>query len=179
MWSLPPISVTADSTWKTWPHPVAGRGCTGGWQYAKISPHGITERKRMVTSCSWSVLLSYKLICLWAFRAPLRGICPWIMWFCYLMMNYKSQACEWTLNISFRAFLKNFPFFEFLFLFITPNSAKKYTRNTNFSIFPLGACSKIPKPKQCTPGKTLPSWCQHRNLFAPKHKILMAGLKVC
>ena len=110
---------------------------------------------------------------------PLRGICPWIMWFCYLMMNYKSQACEWTLNISFRAFLKNFPFFEFLYLFITPNSAKKYTRNTNFSIFPLGACSKIPKPKQCTPGKTLPSWCQHRNLFAPKHKILMAGLKVC
>ena len=91
-------------------------------------------------------------------------------------MNYKSQACEWTLNISFRAFLKNFPFFEFLYLFITPNSAKKYTRNTNFSIFPLGACSKIPKPKQCTPGKTLPSWCQHRNLFAPKHKILMAGL---
>ena len=90
-----------------------------------------------------------------------------------------SQACEWTLNISFRAFLKKFPFFEFLYLFITPNSAKKYTRNTNFSIFPLGACSKIPKPKQCTPGKTLPSWCQHRNLFAPKHKILMAGLKVC
>ena len=68
--------VTADSTWKTWPQPVAATGCPGGWQYAKISPHGITERKRMAASCSWSVLLSYKPICMWAFRAPLRvGLC--------------------------------------------------------------------------------------------------------
>ena len=25
-----------------------------------------------------------------------RGICPWIMWFCYQMLNYRSQVCEWT-----------------------------------------------------------------------------------
>ena len=26
---------------------AAASGCPGGWQYAQISPHGITERKRM------------------------------------------------------------------------------------------------------------------------------------
>ena len=62
-WSLPP-------NWKTWPQPVAFRGWAGWWQYTKISPHGITERKRS----SWSVLFSYKLICMWAFRAPLRNV---------------------------------------------------------------------------------------------------------
>ena len=50
---------------------AAASGWAGWWQYAKISPHGITERKR-AASCSWSVLLSYKLICVWAFSAPLR-----------------------------------------------------------------------------------------------------------
>ena len=62
-WSLPP-------NWKTWPQPVASRGWAGWWQYAKISPHGIIERKRS----SWSVLFSYKLICMWAFRAPLKNV---------------------------------------------------------------------------------------------------------
>ena len=65
-------SVTADSTWKTWPQPVAARVWAGWWHYAKVSPHGITERKRRAASCSWSVFLSYKLICMWAFRAPLK-----------------------------------------------------------------------------------------------------------
>ena len=66
-WSLPP-------NWKTWPQPVAARGWAGLWQYAKISPHGITGRKRRAASCSWSVLLSYKLIWMWAFRAPLKNV---------------------------------------------------------------------------------------------------------
>ena len=66
-WSLPP-------NWKTWPKPVAARGWAGWWQYAKISPHGITERTRRAASCSWSVLLSYQLICMWAFRAPLKNV---------------------------------------------------------------------------------------------------------
>ena len=59
-WSLPP-------NWKTW-------GWAEWWQYAKISPHGITERKRRAASCSWSVLLSYKLICMWAFRASFKNV---------------------------------------------------------------------------------------------------------
>ena len=79
---------------------------------------------------------------------PLRGICSWIMWFCYLMMNYKSQACEWTLNISLEHLKKKFNFLELLYLFIIPNSAKKYIRNTNYSIFSLEKCSKTPKPGQ-------------------------------
>ena len=66
-WSLPP-------NWKTWPQPVAARGWAGWWQYAKISPHGITERKRRAASCSWSGLLSYKLICMWALRGPLKNV---------------------------------------------------------------------------------------------------------
>ena len=68
-WSLPP-------NWKTWPQPVAARGWAGWWQYAKISPHGITERTRRAASCSWSLLLSYELICMWAFKkcAPGAGI---------------------------------------------------------------------------------------------------------
>ena len=50
---------------------AATRGWAGWWQYAKFSPHGITERKRRTASYSWSVLLSYKLICMWAFSSPL------------------------------------------------------------------------------------------------------------
>ena len=50
---------------------AAARGWAGWWKYAKISPHGITERKRRAASCSWSVILPYKLICMWGFRAPL------------------------------------------------------------------------------------------------------------
>ena len=68
-WSLPP-------NWKTWLQPVAARGWAGWWQYAKNSPHGITKRKRRAASCSWSVLLSYKLICMWAFRAQFQKMCP-------------------------------------------------------------------------------------------------------
>ena len=37
--------VTADSTGKTWPQPVAATGCPGGWQYAKISRHGSLREK--------------------------------------------------------------------------------------------------------------------------------------
>ena len=68
-WSLPP-------NWKTWPQPVAARGWAGWRQYAKISPHGITERTRRAASCSWNILLSYELICMWAFEkcAPGAGI---------------------------------------------------------------------------------------------------------
>ena len=54
--------------WKTWP-PGAGQDDDN---MQKSPPHGITERKRRAASCSWSVLLSYKLIYMWAFRAPLK-----------------------------------------------------------------------------------------------------------
>ena len=50
---------------------LLGAGQVAWWQYAKFSSHGITERKR-TASYSWSVLLSYKLICMWAFGSPLR-----------------------------------------------------------------------------------------------------------
>ena len=66
--------VTADSSWRTWLLPGAARGWEGWWQYAKFSPHGLTERKKRTISYSWSVLLSYKLICMWAFSSPLRFI---------------------------------------------------------------------------------------------------------
>ena len=56
---------------------AATRGWAGWWQYAKFSPQGITERKRGTASYSWSVLLSYKLICMWAFSSPLRNCHRW------------------------------------------------------------------------------------------------------
>ena len=62
--------VTADSNWRTWLLAGATRGWAGWWQYAKFSPNGITEIKRRTASYSWSVLLSYKLICMWAFSSP-------------------------------------------------------------------------------------------------------------
>ena len=61
---------TADSNWRTW---LLLRGWAGWWQYAKFSPHWITERKRRTSSYSWSVLLSNKLICMWAFSSPLKN----------------------------------------------------------------------------------------------------------
>ena len=64
--------VTADSSYRTWLLPGAARGWAGWWQYAKFSPHGITERKRRTASYSLSVLLSYKPMCMWAFRSPLN-----------------------------------------------------------------------------------------------------------
>ena len=63
--------VTVDSNWRTWLLAGAARAWAGSWQYAKFSPHRITERKRRTASYSWSVLLSYKLICMWAFSSPL------------------------------------------------------------------------------------------------------------
>ena len=63
--------VTVDSNWRTWLLAEATRAWAGWWQYAKFSPHGITERKRRTASYSWSVLLSYKLLCMWAFSSPL------------------------------------------------------------------------------------------------------------
>ena len=83
--------VTADNSWRTWLLPGAAIGWASWWQYAKFSPHGITERKRRAASCSWSVLLSYKLICMWAFRAPL------------ILMAAKSGLA----NSSFRICHKN------------------------------------------------------------------------
>ena len=41
---------------------MAARGWAGWWQYAKFSPHGITEKKRRTASYFGCVLLSYKLI---------------------------------------------------------------------------------------------------------------------
>ena len=74
-WSgLPPIWVTADSSWKTWLLPGAARGWLRLLAIHKSSPHGITKRKRRTASYSWSVLLSYKLICMWAFSSPLIPI---------------------------------------------------------------------------------------------------------
>ena len=52
------------------------------------------------------------------------------------------------IKYQLRTFLKKFNFFELLYLFIIPNSAKKYIRNTNYSIFSLEKCSKTPKPGQ-------------------------------
>ena len=71
------IWVTADTNWRTWLLPGAARGWAGWWQYAKSSPHGITERKRRTASYSWSVLLSYKLRCMWAFSSPLITVLGW------------------------------------------------------------------------------------------------------
>ena len=65
--------VTADGNWRTWLLAGAARGCAGWWQYAKFSPRGITEGKRRTASYSWSVLLSYKLICMWGLSSPLQN----------------------------------------------------------------------------------------------------------
>ena len=104
--------VTADSTWKTWPQPVAARVLAGWWHYAKISLHGITERKRRAASCSWSVFLSYNLICMWAFRAPLT--------FRYMSTFLKpSNSCHvginWIALIEYSQMSTNVPGFQSLF----------------------------------------------------------------
>ena len=53
------------------------RGWAGWWQYAKFSPHGITERKRRTAFFSWGVLLPYKLIS-FTFKQYLGWIKEWI-----------------------------------------------------------------------------------------------------
>ena len=96
--------VTADSSWRTWLLPRAARGRAGWWQYAKFSPHGITERKRRTASYSWSVLLSYKLICMWAFSSPLKFFkvpipmkwCWWLIW--PIQNDAKKLKNDWNLG---------------------------------------------------------------------------------
>ena len=64
------------------------------------------------------------------------------------MMNYKSQACEWTLNISLEHFKKNSTFLNF-FIFLSYLIVPKNTSETQtIQFFSLEKCSKTPKPGQ-------------------------------
>ena len=73
-------------SWKQLKNMAATRGSAGWWQYAKVSPHGITERKRRTASYTWSVVLSYKLICMWAISFPLR----------YYLRNIVCEPGGWS-----------------------------------------------------------------------------------
>ena len=69
---------------------------------------------------------------------PFRGICPWIMWFWNQILNYRSQICDWTYQLSIRAFLEFFIFSKNFRLHLTPDSAQKCIWERTFFIFFLG-----------------------------------------
>ena len=60
------------------------------------------------------------------------------------MMNYKSQACEWTLNISLEHFKKNSTFLNF-FIFLSYLIVPKNTSETQtIQFFPWKNAPKTP-----------------------------------
>ena len=68
--------------------------------------------------------------------------------------------------------LNFFPFFLFLYLLISPNSAKKMHLKAH--IFQILLGEHAPIPGKCASGKILQACCPHWDLFAPKFKILGA-----